>query len=55
MALKNPLLPATDPPTEAMSAPAADSLTDHEGVRRIMKGIARSHGRAQKQAKPLTD
>ena len=31
-----------------------DDPTDHEGVRRIMKGIARSHGRAQKQAKPLT-
>ena len=28
--------------------------TDNEGVRRIMKGIARDHGRAQKQAKPLT-
>ena len=31
-----------------------DDPTEHEGVRRIMKGIARSHGRAQKQAKPLT-
>ena len=31
-----------------------DDPTDHEGVRRIMKGIARTHGRAQKQAKPLT-
>ena len=31
-----------------------DDPTDHEGVRRIMQGIARSHGRAQKQAKPLT-
>ena len=28
--------------------------TDNEGVRRLMKGIARDHGRAQKQAKPLT-
>ena len=31
-----------------------DDPTDHEGVRRIMKGIARSHGRTQRQAKPLT-
>ena len=31
-----------------------DDPTDHEGVRRIMKGIARTHGRAQRQAKPLT-
>ena len=31
-----------------------DDPTDHEGVRKVMKGIARSHGRAQKQAKPLT-
>ena len=31
-----------------------DDPTDHEGVRRIMKGIGRTHGRAQKQAKPLT-
>ena len=30
-----------------------DDPTDHEGVRKVMKGIARSHGRAQKQAKPL--
>ncbi|MCY4365907.1 MAG: phage integrase N-terminal SAM-like domain-containing protein [Chloroflexi bacterium] len=28
--------------------------TDNEGVRRVMKGIARAHGRAAKQAKPLT-
>ena len=28
--------------------------TDNEGVRRIMQGIARAHGRPQKQAKPLT-
>ena len=28
--------------------------TDNEGVRSIMKGIARAHGRAAKQAKPLT-
>ena len=54
MALKKPLLPAMYPSTDTMSAPAADSLSDHEGVRRIMKGIARSHGTAQKQAKPLT-
>ena len=26
--------------------------TDNEGVRRVMKGIARAHGRAAKQAKP---
>ena len=31
-----------------------DDPTDHEGVRRIMKGIARTHGRSQRQAKPLT-
>ena len=31
-----------------------DDPTDHEGVRRIMKGIARTHGRTQRQAKPLT-
>ena len=54
MALQNPLLPVNNPSTDTMSAPAADSLSDHEGVRRIMKGIARSHGTAQKQAKPLT-
>ena len=30
-----------------------DDPTDHEEVRRVMKGIARTHGRAQKQAKPL--
>ena len=28
--------------------------TDHKGVRQIMKGIARAHGRPQKQARPLT-
>ncbi len=28
--------------------------TDNEGVRRVMKGIARAHGKRQKQAKPLT-
>ena len=28
--------------------------TGHEGVKRFMDGIARSRGRAQKQAKPLT-
>ena len=28
--------------------------TDNEGVRRVLKGIARAHGRAAKQAKPLT-
>ena len=31
-----------------------DDPTDHEGVSRIMKGIARTHGRSQRQAKPLT-
>ena len=31
-----------------------DDPTDHEGVQRVMKGIARTHCRAQKQAKPLT-
>ena len=28
--------------------------TDNEGVRRIMQDIARAHGKAQRQAKPLT-
>ena len=28
--------------------------TDNEGVRRVMKGIARAHGRGARQAKPLT-
>ena len=28
--------------------------TDNEGVRRVLKSIARAHGRAAKQAKPLT-
>ena len=28
--------------------------TDNEGVRRIMQGIARAHGKAQRLAKPLT-
>ena len=28
--------------------------TDNEPVRQIMKGIARAHGKAQKQARPLT-
>ena len=28
--------------------------TGNEGVRQIMKGIARAHGRAPKQARPLT-
>ena len=28
--------------------------TDNEGVRRLMQGISRAHGRAQRQAKPLT-
>ena len=31
-----------------------DDPTDNEGVRRIMQGIARAHGKAQRQAKPLT-
>ena len=31
-----------------------DDPTDNEGVRRIMPGIARAHGKAQRQAKPLT-
>ena len=29
--------------------------TDTEGVRRVMAGIAREHGRPQRQAKPLTE
>ena len=28
--------------------------TDNEGVRRLMQGISRTHGRAQRQARPLT-
>ena len=28
--------------------------TDNEGVRNVMKGIARAHGKAQRQARPLT-
>ena len=28
--------------------------TDNEGVKRVMHGISRSHGKAQRQAKPLT-
>ena len=28
--------------------------TDNEGVRRLLKGISRAHGKAPKQAKPLT-
>ena len=28
--------------------------TDNEGVKRVMQGISRAHGRAQRQAKPLT-
>ena len=31
-----------------------DDSTDNEAVRQIMKGIARAHGKPQKQAKPLT-
>ena len=31
-----------------------DDPTDNEGVRRVMKGIDRAHGRSQKQARPLT-
>ena len=31
-----------------------DDPTDNEGVKRILQGISRAHGRAQKQAKPLT-
>ena len=31
-----------------------DDPTDNEGVKRVMQGIARAKGRAQKQAKPLT-
>ena len=31
-----------------------DDPTDNEAVRQIMKGIARAHGKPQKQAKPLT-
>ena len=29
-------------------------LTDNDGVRKVLKGIARAHGRAAKQAIPLT-
>ena len=28
--------------------------TDNEAVRQVMKGIARAHGKTQRQAKPLT-
>ena len=28
--------------------------TDNEGVRRVLQGISRAHGRPQKQARPLT-
>ena len=28
--------------------------TDNEGVKPVMHGISRAHGRAQRQAKPLT-
>ena len=28
--------------------------TDNEGVRQIIKGIARAHGKPQKQARPFT-
>ena len=31
-----------------------DDPTDNEGVRRVLQGIARAHGRPQKQARPLT-
>ena len=31
-----------------------EALTLHEGVKRIMGGISRSRGKAQRQAKPLT-
>ena len=31
-----------------------DDPTDHEGVHKTMKGIGRTHGRTQRQAKPLT-
>ncbi len=31
-----------------------DDPTDNEGVKRILQGISRAHGRAQRQAKPLT-
>ena len=31
-----------------------DDPTDNEPVRQIMKGIARAHGKGQKQARPLT-
>ena len=31
-----------------------DDPTENEGVRRVMKGIARAHGRSQKHARPLT-
>ena len=35
-------------------AAGQEDPTDNEGVRRIMQGIARAHGKAQRQAKPLT-
>ena len=28
--------------------------TDNEGVRRVLQGISRAHGRPQRQARPLT-
>ena len=31
-----------------------DDPTDNEGVRRVLQGIARAHGRPQRQASPLT-
>ena len=39
---------------EIHKANGNDDPTDNEGVRRVIKGIARDHGRGQKQAKPLT-
>lgn len=35
-------------------AAGRDDLTDNEGVKRVMQGISKTHGRAQKQARPLT-
>ena len=31
-----------------------DDPTDNEGVRRVLQGISRAHGRPQRQARPLT-
>ena len=39
----------------AVHKPAGhEDPTDSEGVRKVMQGISRTHGRSQRQAKPLT-